>query len=156
MTYILDTNVFRVLDHYFPTRFPTFWEEFDHLVDSGEIVSVREVRRELENQPIRSHLETWVNENRVVFMLPEPPETEFVADIYSVPHFQQNVSRKNRLRAHPVADPFVIAAACIKQGFVVTEETLKPNAARIPNICQHFDVPCICLEELMEKEDWTF
>lgn len=35
-------------------------------------------------------------------------------------------------------------------------EQLKPNAAKIPNICQHFKVPCVDLEDFMEQEDWVF
>ena len=39
---------------------------------------------------------------------------------------------------------------------VVTMESLKPNAARIPNICEHFGVRCMDLEEFMEAEGWKF
>jgi hypothetical protein len=39
---------------------------------------------------------------------------------------------------------------------VVTMETLRPDAARIPNICEHFKVPCLSLEGFMEKESWQF
>jgi hypothetical protein len=35
-------------------------------------------------------------------------------------------------------------------------EKLKPNAAKIPNICKHFGVPCMTLEEFMGAEDWQF
>jgi hypothetical protein len=156
MTYVFDTSSFRVLDHYFPARFPTFWEEFNRLITNERIISVREVRRELENQPIRTHLEEWVKNNRDIFLLPEAEETEFIRKIFSISHFQQMVSRKNQLRARPVADPFVIASAQIRQGCVVTEETYKPNAARIPNVCEHFEIDCISLEVLMEREGWSF
>lgn len=156
MTYIFDTSSFRVLDHYFPTRFPTFWEEFDRLVLSEQIVSVREVRRELESQSIRPHLDQWVRDNRHIFLLPEADETEFVAEIFSVPHFQQLVNKRNRLRGSPVADPFIIASAYLREGCVVTEEAYKPNAARIPNVCEHFGVRCVSLEQLMEEKGWAF
>jgi hypothetical protein len=35
-------------------------------------------------------------------------------------------------------------------------ELLKPNAAKIPNICKHFKIPCMTLEEFMEAEGWQF
>ena len=35
------------------------------------------------------------------------------------------------------ADPFVIAKAAVNDAMVVTLETEKPNAVRIPNICEH-------------------
>ena len=48
MAYVFDTNSFRVLGNYYPDQFPTFWERFNRAVTDGKIVSVREVRRELE------------------------------------------------------------------------------------------------------------
>ena len=62
------------------------------------------------------------------------------------------------LHGTPVADPFVIACAKIRQGTVVTEERLKPHAAKIPNVCQHpgVSVPCIDLEDFMQKQGWSF
>jgi hypothetical protein len=53
-------------------------------------------------------------------------------------------------------DPFVIAKAAVDGRTVVTMEALKPQAAKIPNICQHFNVPCLSLEEFMIKEGWEF
>ncbi len=43
----------------------------------------------------------------------------------------------------------IIACAKIQGGTVVTEEQLKPNAAKIPNVCEHFKIPCINLETFM-------
>lgn len=55
-----------------------------------------------------------------------------------------------------MADPFVIASAYFRKGCAVTEETYKPNAAKIPNICEHYEIDCISLEDLMKKESWVF
>lgn len=33
---------------------------------------------------------------------------------------------------------------------------LQPNAAKIPNVCAHFKIPCIDLEEFMHRQGWTF
>jgi len=156
MTYVLDTSSFRICGHYFPSRFPTFWHSFDELVNQGRIISVREVRNELDHVANREHLRDWVNNNRGIFLLPEPDETVFVARIFSVPHFQQLIGEKQRLIGRPVADPFVIASAQARGGTVVTEESLKPNAAKIPNVCDHFGIDCISIEQLMENEGWEF
>ena len=80
----------------------------------------------------------------------------FVNSIFQIPHFQYLVSAKQRLKGNPVADPFVIAAARIKEGCVVTEEDKKKNSARIPNICDHFNIPCTNVEGFMEMENWKF
>jgi hypothetical protein len=156
MTYVMDTSSFSVCGNYFPTRFPTFWQSFDALVQAGGIISVREVRNELDNQSRWQHLHNWVNANRGIFLLPEPPETAFVARIFAVPHFQQLIGTTQRLTGRPVADPFVIASAHHRDAVVVTEESNRPNAARIPNVCSHFGIECISIEVLMEREGWEF
>ncbi len=156
MTYVLDTNSFSVCGHYFPARFPTFWQSFDALVNSGGIISVREVRNELENHSRWQHLLDWVLANRGIFLLPEPEETAFVAQIFSIPHFQQLIGATQRLTGRPVADPFIIASANHRGAIVVTEESNKPNAAKIPNVCEHFGIECVSIEELMEREGWQF
>ena len=60
------------------------------------------------------------------------------------------------LRGGRNADPFLIARAAVVGATVVTMEQFKPNAAKIPNICQHFDVQCVDLRGFMEKERWIF
>jgi hypothetical protein len=55
-----------------------------------------------------------------------------------------------------VADPFVIAAAAIRGGTVVTQEHLKPNAAKIPNVCDHFGIPWTDVEGFMVHQSWNF
>jgi Domain of unknown function (DUF4411) len=71
-------------------------------------------------------------------------------------HFQQNIEQQKLLRGGKNADPFVIAKAAVECRTVVTMEQLKPNAAKIPNICRHFNVSCFTLEEFMEAENWQF
>jgi hypothetical protein len=50
----------------------------------------------------------------------------------------------------------LIAKAKVLNICVVTEEKLKDNAAKIPNVCQNFDVCCMNLEQFMQKERWSF
>jgi Domain of unknown function (DUF4411) len=79
-----------------------------------------------------------------------------VGKIYGIPHFQQNIERQKLLKGGKNADAFVIARAAVEKGTVVTMEVLKPEAVRIPNICEHFKVPYLSLEGFMEKEGWEF
>ena len=76
--------------------------------------------------------------------------------IYSIPHFQHNLERKKLLKGGYFADPFIIAKAKVVNGIVVTEEALRDNAAKIPNICKHFDIGCVSLEGFLLNEDWKF
>ena len=45
--FVFDSNSFVVLGHYFPDRFPSFWNKFNTVAKSGEVVSVGEVFNEI-------------------------------------------------------------------------------------------------------------
>jgi Domain of unknown function (DUF4411) len=122
---------------------------------SGGILSTREVLREIEDSSI-ADLRDWAKDNPNVFTIPTATEGAFIAKIYGVTHFQQNIEQQKLLKGGRNADPFVIAKAATDGNTVVTMEMLKPNAAKIPNICKHFKVPCMTLEEFMEAEGWQF
>jgi hypothetical protein len=152
--YVFDTSSIIVLSHYFPDRFPTFWSNFEAAVADGSVVSVREVLKEMASP--RQWLMDWVNNHKEMFLIPGAEETTFVAQIFQVPHFQMLVTETQRLRGQPVADPFVIACASVRGGTVVTEESNKPNSARIPNVCGHFGVACTNVEGFLAKRGWKF
>ena len=156
MIYVLDTNVFIVLTHFYPSAFPSLWSKLDDLVESGTIVSVREVYNELKQSNDSDFVQEWVDRNKHLFAKPSNAELLVVQKILAVPHFQTIISTKAVLRGTPVADPFVVAAAKAKRGTVVTQEKHKPNAAKVPNVCQHFGVPCMDLQEFMTQHGWTF
>ena len=117
---------------------------------------MREVRRELESYERHPHLLDWVKDHGHIFLSPRPAEMQFVSNIFSVRHFQTLVSTKNRLLGQPCADPFIIAKAHFIGGCVVTEESRKPNAAKIPNVCEHFEIDYTNLQGFMKREGWTF
>ncbi len=49
MTYVFDTGaLIHLFRNYYPKRFPSLWERFWTAVDSGVVVSVREVLGEIE------------------------------------------------------------------------------------------------------------
>ena len=143
-----------MFSNFYQKRFPSLWEKFDQAVQAESILSVREVLNEVEQRGDR--LSEWAKNNRGFFRPPAPEELVFVAEIFAVPHFQSLVRKQERLQGKPVADPFVIAKAKVLRGCVVTEEDKKPNASRIPNVCEHFDAACLNLEGFMERENWTF
>lgn len=156
MSYVFDNSPLSALfRNYYRESFPTLWQRFDQLVADGRLVSTREVFREIKDGPIEGLLE-WAKQNRELFATPTAEEGAFVAKIYAVPHFQQNIEQKKLLRGGKVADPFVIARAACENRTVVTVEVMKPNAVRIPNICAHFRVMCLSLPAFMQAEDWTF
>ena len=157
MIYVFDTSAFIVLKNFYPSTFPTLWGRLDGMVGSETVISVREVFNELHSYNDADFIQDWAKQHKVMFAKPENDELLVVQRILAIPHFQMLVGNKAILKGTPVADPFVVAAAKIKQpATVVTQETLKPNAAKIPNVCQHFDVPCVDLETFMAQQGWTF
>ena len=155
MIYVVDTSSFRELERYYHDVFPTFWGLFQAAVDSGDVVSVREVWRELEACP-ETNVIAWAKNNPAIFRTPTAAEALFVGEIFAVPHFGQLISAKARMKGDPVADPFLIAAAKACGGTVVTQERSKPNAAKIPNVCDHFGVGCTNFEGFLKAKSWTF
>ncbi len=134
MIYSFDTSALGTLfNSYYPARFPTLWKQFDRLIDSGTIVSTREVLRELDGVS-NTDLEKWCKDNAAIFSVPIAAEGAFVAQIYRVPHFQQNIEQKKLLKGGKNADPFVIAKAKVEAGTVVTLEKPRPNSVKIPTI----------------------
>ncbi|OGC01330.1 hypothetical protein A2V82_10875 [candidate division KSB1 bacterium RBG_16_48_16] len=157
MIYVFDDNsLSNVLNHYYADRFPSFWEKFDTMVQNGNIISVREVRLELTSKFNDETIDRLARYNGDFFANPRPEELAFITRIYSIAHFQQNLERKKLLQGGYFADPFIIAKAWKMSGTVVTEENFKEHAAKIPNICKHFDIPCEKLEGFLIKEDWKF
>ncbi len=155
--YVFDSSpLIDLFRHYYRTRSPSLWTAFDAMVTQDRITSTREVFNELNARG--DDLAAWCAENRQqVFITPSVQELDFVREIFEVRHFQSMIRRKARLQGSLVADPFVIArATCLENGCVVTTEKYSPNAAKIPNVCEHFGVDCINLEEFMEREQWRF
>jgi len=155
LIYVFDANSLSELNAYYPDIFKAFWTRFDAMVASGEVISTREVRPEVERSG-KENILAWIKTHGQIFTMPTAQETAFVAQILAIPHFQALIDRKALLRGTPVADPFLIACAKIKGGTVVTQEKLKPNAAKIPNVCAHFQIPCINLERFMRDQNWSF
>lgn len=156
MAYVFDTSSFIVIGHYYPQQFPTFWKKFDQAIKNGKVLSVREVLRELDQRATEDHLADWIERNKRIFVTPSAAEMRFTSSIFSVPHFQASLPDRKRLGNNPFADPFVIAQAKVMNYCVVTQESEKPHAAKIPNICDHFDVDWTNIQGFMKKEGWRF
>jgi len=156
MTYVFDTGPFVVLRNYYPSTFKSVWSGLDQVAGDGTLVSTREVFNELQNFNDAPFVQAWAKSKKWLFETPSNEELAFVAKIFEIEHFRTLIGSKELLKGTPVADPFVIASAAIKSGMVVTQEKLKPNAAKIPNICAHFGIPYTDLEGFMTIQNWAF
>ena len=153
--YVIDSSsLIDLFKHYYLGNFPTLWSHFDNLVSNGNLVSVKEVLNEVKDRNDR--LAKWAKQNKNFFSKPSQTELSFVKQIFQVQHFHRIVKERERLKGKPVADPFVISAAKVIKACVVTEEAFKPNASKIPNVCKHFNIPVVNLQQFMINENWTF
>jgi hypothetical protein len=126
------------------------------MAKNGRLISVRECRKELDSYNKEDFLKEWAKKNSHIFLPASAAEAKIVTEILRVPHFKQLISSTAQLKGKPVADPFLVASAKVNNAILVTEEVFKPNAAKIPNVCQHFGVQHINLEQLMTAENLLF
>ena len=121
------------------------------MIQEGCIISVKEVYRELENQHKKDD-EVMKEIKRIKGIFLEPTneeEIDILKEIYNNRNFRNNISEKNLLYGSPVADAFLVAKAKAEEGILVTAEQYSPNAAKIPNICEEFNVKYISFEEFL-------
>ena len=157
MKYVFDNNsLTSIFKFYYFNNFPSFWKKFNPMVISKAIVSVREVRRELEDMNRWEYIKGWASNYPHFFESPKKEELEFTTQIYKVKHFQQNIEKRNLVKGSPIADPFIVAKAKINDAVVVTEEKFSEHASKIPNICRHFKIEYVNLEGFLVKENWKF
>jgi hypothetical protein len=152
--YVFDTSAFHEFGHYYLPTFQPIWDMLDEYVEDGRIRSVKQVREELEARDRSRHLSSWVAAHGTCFRAPSEGELNFLRDIFAIRHFQQLVSKQARLLNGPVADPFVIAAARNDGAYLVTQEVYKKNGAKIPNVCEKFEIECIDIEAFFKREKW--
>ena len=157
MKYIFDNNTLAgIFRHYYRDSFPSFWNLFDRMVMEGTVLSVREVHNEIKILSRKDELENWAKINSKFFHDPTFDELQFITQIYSIPHFMNSINQQKLLKGGPFADPFIIAKAYAEKGVVVTQEKFTPNASKIPNICEHFKIPCINLQVFLKQNNWSF
>lgn len=116
-----------------------------------------EVYKEIESR--NKEVLQWVKDRKSIFHIPSLEEALFLKEIFTAKngHFKQVVGKDKVLTGGFCADPFLVASAKIKKATVITEESKKgETGSKIPNICDHFEVPYLNLEMFMEKEDWKF
>jgi len=152
MKYVFDSGPFIDCRYYFPTIFKNYWNKLNQLAINKDILSVKEVYNELCKGT--DVISKWAEQNIDIFEKPSPEEFEIVKGIMA--KHKELIKSSNYSNGSPVADPFVIAKAKIYNLIVVTQETYRENAHKIPNICKDLNVQCVSLEKFMLIEGWEF
>ena len=151
--YIADTGFFYALRHMYIANFPSLWARLDALVAGGELLSVREVKNELEWHAPSEAIAQWAKHNRHIFASPSEAELQTVSEILAQPQFTGLIRLENLVKGRPVADPFVVAAAVHRKGsIVITEESLVKGGARVPAVCRAYKVLCDSFEGFLKRE----
>ncbi len=156
--YVFDTNTLSNIGRfYYESIFRSFWNLFETYVIDGQIVSVRDVKKEIEKKEgIKALPKRLEALNRSFFRNPNKEDSVFITRMFQIPQFRNSIKQDKLLSNDPYADPFIIAKAQSLKGTVVTEEKHSPNSGKIPTICEYYQICCINLEQFFSKENWTF
>jgi len=158
VTYVVDTSSLIELFQKYPRGvFPNLWQAFENLVDSRMLVSVIHMKEELRLEREGDQASKWALHPRVqdLFAGPTAEEMEFLSSELASSKFRDAVPDHLR-SANEKADTYLIARARVSCGTVVTEERYKPHGTKIPTICKDYDIDCVNLIGMMQRENWQF
>lgn len=148
--YVIDSSaLFDLKRRYPPTVFKGVWDNFEKMCNSFEIISVREVKIEVEKG--MDWLIDWSKEHSKMFLEPTMEELLYVGELQEK---YPNLIDYNSDR--PAADPFVIACAKHYKIKVIQHELIRNNKQRLPYVAKQEGVECITLTQLFEMEKWEF
>lgn len=150
--FIFDSGPFIELKSYPKDVFVTLWGNLEHLIGRGKIISSSEVLREIGNY--EDEIGAWAKANKIIFERPTEPEQYLVSEMLS--KYPDMVKKKNILSGKADADPFVIAKAHELGCYLVSTEKFKPNAQKIPNICEKYGVSHLSWFEFLRLMEWKF
>ncbi len=154
--YSLDTSALIAAFHerYPIENFPSLWRKIEELIKDDrlkmsqivfdEAMRDTEIKQWCDQNQLKSYLQVAIDES----------VQEKVSEVLSeFPRLVDNRTGKSG------ADPWVVALALTSEDYiVVTEEnpTHSRNRPKIPDACAHFNLQCIKIVDLIEKENWTF
>lgn len=154
--YVFDTgSLGTVIQHYYRTVFSSFWEDLQVCIDQERIVSVAEVRSELEKYSeiaMNDSSMTWIGQQSSLFSDLNLEEQSTLTNILD--HYANYIdSRQNNLKEY-WADPYLIARASCRQGTVISQE--KEGAFKVPTVCKDMGVSCLNLRGFLERVGWRY
>ena len=153
--YVFDSGAFiHLFKYYYAETFESLWSKFEELVANGTIISVLEVRRELEDHG--DALAEWVKNHSSIFYKPTQEEADVITHIFSNLNFEHNIKKQNLMQYCNSADAFVVAKAKVKGYKVVSTEVYKHDGAKVPNLCEYEGVEHLSVHDFMKEEKWKF
>lgn len=154
MIYLLDTCIWRKLLDHFPkkgSRFESVWTMIDEGIESGSLLSVDECFNELSKQfdKKQENLD-WVVKRKGIFLPPTDEESLLIGELFLDNKMRDNIALKNILENRPSADAYLAAKGKKINATVVTAEIYKPNAGKLPNMCEKLGVPYLGFDDFMD------
>jgi len=149
--YVIDTSALIDLWRPYPRDiFKSLWGEVTALIADGELVAPQEVLNELEQQ--HDDLLKWAKKQKFFKDL----DNEQIAFLQEIVRRFPDIVDEKKTKAD--ADPHVIALAKSKGWKVVTQEKhAKPGARKkIPDVCEHYGIPCLSLFDFFRDKGWNF
>lgn len=159
MLYIFDADtLITSARFYLIDRFPVYWEWLAHCGEQGDIKVSLEQFNEVTNGD--DALSQWLSESDIksAMLLDEEPDAELLRRVHS-DGYAPDLSEDELVTVGK--DPFLIAYALADPGgrTVVSFESSHPNKQRankkVPNVCNHFGVPCVKLNHVLNDLDFT-
>ncbi len=154
--YSIDTSALIAAFHerYPIENFPSLWREIEALIRNGRLKMSQIVFEEAMRD---TEIKQWCDENQLKsdFQVAiDELVQEKVSDVLSeFPRLVDNRTGKSG------ADPWVVALALTDENYIVlTEEnpTDSKNRPKIPDACAYFNLQCLKIVDLIEKENWIF
>jgi hypothetical protein len=133
-------------------HFKTLWERIEQMFKGGELISHVEVYEEIIDGGYQEQV-AWVKENKHIFRNYDlPAEGDFIARLGK----DDELFVHGRKQKANHADPWLVAQAKINNLTLVTEETGKGGAEKLPNVCSKYGIKCIDIFGLIQKKNWSF
>lgn len=156
MIYLLDANTFiQAKNTYYHMNIcPGYWRWIEGQSLLGDVASIESVRDELLRGD--DQLRDWAMQNKEAFL---PVSDDSTQDAFAqvAAHAAAIASAMKPGVLNEFldgADPWLIAKAMSSGAVIVTQEKHDPRIKRkilIPNICEHFSVPCMNTFDLLLK-----
>ena len=159
MVYLLDTNIFIQSKNTMPFGlWPTFWQRFDALLNSGNIYSIWKVKEEIDKG--RDSLCEWVKTHlpKSFFIDMDEAIMRKYVDLSNAIRVDSSYREQAILTFLQAADSYLVATAAAKGMTVVTYEGSSPESKKrvlIPDACDKVGVPHCNLNTVLEKMEFT-
>jgi len=158
-TYCIDASSLINLKQYYRRKvFSGVWDKIEEMVRADRLIAPDEVRREIEKDDV---LGPWAKKNKKMFRKLDQEQTDTAKDVITL---FPNLAKPGKFG--PAADPFVVALARLEDRrasssllqqesrcVVVTDER---RTHGIPVACKHYNLTCVSLVDLFDREGWKF